>query len=59
MGIREQVKKGELNAADALSKVSKDSQTYGWLQRRINRKAAPKTDAQPKVRKYRSRKVGN
>jgi len=34
MGIKEQVKSGQLTPQEAMAKVSKDSHTYGWCKRR-------------------------
>ncbi len=41
MGIKEQVKSGQLTPQEAMAKVSKDSHTYGWYKRRGNKNYGP------------------
>lgn len=49
MGIREQVKQGKLPAAEAQNRVSPESKTYRWLERRIKRaQAANQTKGESK-----------
>lgn len=47
MGIKEQVKCGKLTPQEAITKVSKDSHTYGWCKRRGNKVVAPPTETSP------------
>lgn len=57
MGIKEQVKSGALTPQEALTKVSRTSDTYGWLKRRISGNY-PRTESKPaKLKKYKSKKV--
>jgi len=58
MGIKEKVKKGELDAKSALAMVRQDSHTYGWLKRRISGvHVVSETLPSRKARKYKSKKV--
>lgn len=60
MGIKEQVKAGNISIEDALTKVDKSTITYGWLKRRKGGNAivnAPVKSKAKKEKKYVSKKV--
>lgn len=54
MKTREQVKKGLLLPSDAMTRISQDSKTYGWLKRRLSKPITetPQEESKP-LRKYR------
>jgi len=50
MGIKEKVKKNQLDPKQALGMVDKSSQTFGWLKRRLKIVDAPKETGKLKKR---------